>query len=154
MVTHPQHVVVWEWEVVRGEVELELLRPTGSAEGIGVDTGGVEGYECLREPQLCRSGEVSLVSTFKCGGHFVCIQHICTYGLCNCRGVTSVPVQSFWPYTGQYLPRPLLPPLCFVTRSLVHRTTGDHICMTILKNMMTSSPLQKRILSATMRMLS
>lgn len=76
VVTHPQHVVVWEWEVVRGEVEFELLRPTGSAEGIGVDTGGVEGYECLGEPQLCRSGEASLVSTFKCGEHFVCIQYV------------------------------------------------------------------------------
>ena len=66
----PQQVVQWEWEVVRGEVEFTLLRPTGSVssvEGAGVEGEQVEGYEQLLEPESGKLGEVKQV-----GGLFSC----------------------------------------------------------------------------------
>ena len=88
VVTHPQHVVAWEWEVVRGEVEFTLLRPTGSTEGAGVEAGGVEGYERLQEPQLGKPGEAIQVSNLT-HGHFIC-SHAYT---CSC--VTAGKLRVF-----------------------------------------------------------
>lgn len=61
VVMKPQQVVQWEWEVVRGEVEFTLLRPTGTVEGTRVEAEQVEGYERLLEPELGRLGEVRQV---------------------------------------------------------------------------------------------
>ena len=96
----PQQVVQWEWEVIRGEVEFTLLRPTGSVspvEGVGVEGEQVEGYERLLEPESGRVGEVRQV-----GGlvlHCV-LSRVFTPHVCTCRGATSVLALSCWPCTG------------------------------------------------------
>ena len=64
VVMKPGQVVQWVWEVVRGEAEFTLLRPTGcvySVEGGGMEGEQVDGYERLQEAELGRPGEVKQV---------------------------------------------------------------------------------------------
>ena len=64
VVMKPGQVVQWVWEVVTGEAEFTLLRPTGcvsSVEGAGMEGEQVDGYERLQEAELGRPGEVKQV---------------------------------------------------------------------------------------------